>query len=162
KDGAALCRFLAWIAREAPRGGLTEIGVADRLDAFRAEQPLFKEPSFPTISGAGPNGAIVHYHATPATDRALGPGMLYLVGSGGRPLAGPPDVTRAVPIGAPTAEQRDRFTRVLRGHIALALARFPKETSGSQLDVLARRPLWGAGVDFDHGTGHGVGSYLGV
>jgi Xaa-Pro aminopeptidase len=162
KDGAALCRFLAWIAREAPRGGLTEIGAADRLDALRAEQPLFKEPSFPTISGAGPNGAIVHYRATPATDRPLGPGMLYLVDSGGQYLDGTTDVTRTVAIGMPTAEQRDRFTRVLRGHIALALARFPKETSGSQLDVLARRPLWKAGLDFDHGTGHGVGSYLGV
>jgi Xaa-Pro aminopeptidase len=162
KDGAALCRFLAWIAREAPRGGLTETGVADRLDALRAEQPLFKEPSFPTISGAGPNGAIVHYRATAATDRPLGPGMLYLVDSGAQYLDGTTDVTRTVAIGAPTAEQKDRFTRVLRGHIVLALARFPKETSGSQLDVLARYPLWEAGLDFDHGTGHGVGSYLGV
>jgi len=162
KDGAALCRFLAWIAREAPAGRLTEIGAADRLDAFRAEQPLFREPSFPTISGAGPNGAIVHYRATPATDRALGPGMLYLVDSGGQYLDGTSDVTRTVAIGAPTAEQRARFTRVLRGHIALATARFPAGTTGSQLDAFARRALWEAGLDYDHGTGHGVGSYLGV
>jgi len=162
RDGAALCRFLAWIAEEASSGRLTEISAADRLDAFRAEQPLFQEPSFPTISGAGPNGAIVHYHATPATDRRLGPGMLYLVDSGGQYLDGTTDVTRTVAIGPPTAEQRDRFTRVLRGHIALALARFPAGTSGAQLDAFARQPLWEAGLDYDHGTGHGVGSYLGV
>jgi Xaa-Pro aminopeptidase len=162
RDGAALCRFLAWLAREAPAGQLSEVQVAERLDAFRAEQEGFREPSFPTISGAGPNGAIVHYRATAASDRRLEPGMLYLVDSGGQYLDGTTDVTRTVAIGTPTAEQRDRFTRVLRGHIALASARFPKGTTGSQLDVLARAPLWEAGLDYDHGTGHGVGSYLGV
>jgi Xaa-Pro aminopeptidase len=162
KDGIALCRFLAWLAREAPSGRLTEIGAADRLDAFRAEEPLFRDVSFPTISGAGPNGAIVHYRATARTDRRIEPGMLYLVDSGAQYLDGTTDVTRTVAIGAPTAEQRDRFTRVLRGHIALARARFPKGTTGSQLDALARAPLWDAGLDFDHGTGHGVGSYLSV
>jgi Xaa-Pro aminopeptidase len=162
KDGIALSRFLAWLAREAPAGRVTEISAADRLDALRAEEPLFRDVSFPTISGAGPNGAIVHYRATPRTDRRIEPGMLYLVDSGAQYLDGTTDVTRTVAIGPPTAEQRDRFTRVLRGHIALATARFPKGTTGSQLDVLARAPLWDAGLDYDHGTGHGVGSYLSV
>ena len=162
KDGIALTRFLAWLAREGPSGRLTEISAAERLDAFRAEEPLFRDVSFPTISGAGPNGAIVHYRATPRTDRRIESGMLYLVDSGAQYLDGTTDVTRTVAIGAPTAEQRDRFTRVLRGHIALAMARFPKGTTGSQLDALARAPLWDAALDFDHGTGHGVGSYLSV
>ncbi len=161
-DGAALCRFLAWLAREAPAGRLTEVAAAERLDAFRSAEPRFRQPSFPTISGAGPSGAIVHYRATPATDRAIRPGMLYLVDSGGQYPDGTTDVTRTVAIGAPTAEQRDRFTRVLRGHIALATARFPAGTTGAQLDAFARRALWEAGLDYDHGTGHGVGSYLGV
>ena len=162
KDGIALARFFAWLAREGPTGRLTEISAADRLDALRAEEPLFKDVSFPTISGAGANGAIVHYRATSRTDRRIESGILYLIDSGAQYLDGTTDVTRTVAIGRPTAEQRDRFTRVLRGHIALATARFPKGTTGSQLDVLARAPLWDAGVDFDHGTGHGVGSYLSV
>ena len=162
KDGVALCRFLAWLAHEAPEGRLTEITAAKRLDALRAEEPLFRDVSFPTISGAGPNGAIVHYRATPRTARRIEPGMLYLVDSGAQYLDGTTDVTRTVAIGPPTAEQRDRFTRVLRGHIALATARFPKGTTGSQLDALARAPLWDAALDYDHGTGHGVGSYLSV
>jgi Xaa-Pro aminopeptidase len=162
KDGIALSRFLAWLVREGPAGRLTEITAAERLDALRAEESLFRDVSFPTISGAGPNGAIVHYHATPRTDRRIESGMLYLVDSGAQYLDGTTDVTRTVAIGPPTAEQRDRFTRVLRGHIALARASFPKGTTGSQLDVLARRPLWDAGLDYDHGTGHGVGSYLSV
>ncbi|PYM53732.1 MAG: X-Pro aminopeptidase, partial [Candidatus Rokuibacteriota bacterium] len=135
RDGAALCRFLAWLAREAPSGRLTEVGVAQRLDRFRAEEEAFRDVSFPTISGAGPSGAIVHYRATPETDRLLGPGMLYLVDSGGQYLDGTTDVTRTVALGSPTAEQRERFTRVLQGHIALATARFPVGTTGSQLDV---------------------------
>ena len=162
KDGVALSRFLAWLAREGPAGHLTEITAAERLDALRAEESLFRDVSFPTISGAGPNGAIVHYRATPRTDRRIERGMLYLVDSGAQYLDGTTDVTGTVAIGPPTAEQRDRFTRVLRGHIALARARFPKGTTGSQLDVLARAPLWEAGLDYDHGTGHGVGSYLSV
>jgi Xaa-Pro aminopeptidase len=162
KDGVALCRFLAWLAREAPTGRLSEISAAERLDALRAEEPLFRDVSFPTISGAGPNGAIVHYRATPRTDRRIEPGMLYLVDSGAQYLDGTTDVTRTVAIGPPTAEQRDRFTRVLKGHIALATAHFPKGTTGSQLDALARLALWEAGLDYDHGTGHGVGSYLSV
>jgi Xaa-Pro aminopeptidase len=162
KDGIALTRFFAWLAREGPTGRLTEISAAERLDGFRAEEPLFRDVSFPTISGAGPNGAIVHYRATARTDRRIEAGMLYLVDSGAQYLDGTTDVTRTIAIGPPTAEQRDRFTRVLRGHIALAMARFPKGTTGSQLDALARAPLWDAALDFDHGTGHGVGSYLSV
>jgi Xaa-Pro aminopeptidase len=162
KDGVALCRFLAWLAREAPGGRLSELSAAARLDALRAEEPLFRDVSFPTISGAGPNGAIVHYRATPRTDRRIEPGMLYLVDSGAQYLDGTTDVTRTVAVGPPTAEQRDRFTRVLKGHIALATARVPQGTTGSQLDTLARVPLWEAGLDYDHGTGHGVGSYLSV
>ena len=162
KDGIALSRFFAWLSREGPAGRLTEISAADRLDALRAEESLFRDVSFPTISGAGPNGAIVHYRATPRTDRRIEHGILYLVDSGAQYLDGTTDVTRTVAIGPPTAEQRDRFTRVLRGHIQLAMARFPKGTTGSQLDALARAPLWEAGLDFDHGTGHGVGSYLSV
>ena len=122
----------------------------------------FQGLSFPTISGAGDHGAIVHYQASPETDRPLAPGMLYLVDSGAQYLDGTTDVTRTLAIGAPNDEQRDRFTRVLKGHIALAQARFPKGTTGSQLDALARVPLWQIGLDYDHGTGHGVGSYLGV
>jgi Xaa-Pro aminopeptidase len=162
RDGAALTRFLAWLADAAPKGGLTEIAVSDRLEAFRRGGEHFRDLSFPTISGAGANGAIVHYHATPKTERPLEPGTLYLVDSGAQYLDGTTDVTRTVAIGVPDAEMRDRFTRVLKGHIALALCRFPKGTSGSQLDALARRALWEKGLDYDHGTGHGVGSYLGV
>ncbi len=162
RDGAALTRFLAWLAREAPKGGLTEIAASDRLEAFRRQGEHFRDLSFPTISGAGSNGAIVHYRAMPGTEKQLGPGTLYLLDSGAQYLDGTTDVTRTIAIGEPNQEMRDRFTRVLKGHIALALARFPKGTTGTQLDAFARRGLWQAGLDYDHGTGHGVGSYLGV
>jgi Xaa-Pro aminopeptidase len=162
RDGAALTRFLAWLAREAPRGHLTEIAASDRLEAMRREGDYFRDLSFPTISGAGSNGAIVHYKATRESEKRLEPGMLYLLDSGAQYLDGTTDVTRTVAIGAPSQEMRDRFTRVLKGHIALALARFPKGTTGAQLDAFARHALWQAGLDYDHGTGHGVGSYLGV
>ena len=162
RDGASLTRFLAWLAREAPKGGLSEIAASDRLEAFRREGEYFRDLSFPTISGAGSNGAIVHYRAMPETEKQLGPGNLYLLDSGAQYLDGTTDVTRTVAIGEPSAEMRDRFTRVLKGHIALALARFPKGTTGTQLDAFARASLWQAGLDYDHGTGHGVGSYLGV
>jgi Xaa-Pro aminopeptidase len=162
RDGAALTRFLAWLAREAPKGELTEIAASDRLEAIRREGKYFRDLSFPTISGAGSNGAIVHYRAGPETEKRLAPDSLYLLDSGAQYLDGTTDVTRTVAIGTPSAEMRDRFTRVLKGHIALALARFPKGTTGTQLDALARRDLWQAGLDYDHGTGHGVGSYLGV
>ncbi|MFI5021191.1 MAG: M24B family metallopeptidase, partial [Alphaproteobacteria bacterium] len=122
----------------------------------------FRDLSFSTIAGSGPNGAIVHYRVSAASDRRLAPGELFLVDSGAQYLDGTTDVTRTLAIGAPNPEMRERFTRVLKGHIALASARFPAGTSGSQLDVLARAALWQAGLDYDHGTGHGVGSYLGV
>ena len=162
RDGAALTRFLAWLAHEAPTGGLTEIAASDRLEMIRRGGEHFRDLSFPTISGAGSNGAIVHYRATPETEKRLEPGTLYLLDSGAQYLDGTTDVTRTVAIGEPTQEMRDRFTRVLKGHIALALARFPKGTTGTQLDAFARRALWQKGLDYDHGTGHGVGSYLGV
>lgn len=162
RDGAALTRFLAWLDDAAPRGGVTEIAAADRLEALRREGDLFMGLSFPTISGSGPNGAIVHYRVTPQTDRELRPGELYLVDSGAQYLDGTTDVTRTVAIGTPNDEMRRRYTQVLKGHIALATVVFPQGTTGSQLDVLARRALWADGVDYDHGTGHGVGSYLSV
>ena len=162
RDGVAMTRFLAWFARAAPQGGLTEIAAADRLAAFRAEGKHFRDLSFRTISGAGPNGAIVHYAVTPESNREIEPGSLYLVDSGAQYLDGTTDITRTVAVGRPSPAMRAHFTRVLKGHIALALARFPKGTTGSQLDSLARMALWQAGLDYDHGTGHGVGSYLGV
>ena len=162
RDGAALTRFLAWLSLNVASGALREIAASDRLEAFRREGNLFRDLSFPTISGAGPNGAIVHYHASPETERVLESGSLYLVDSGAQYLDGTTDVTRTVAIGDATPEMKDRFTRVLKGHIALATCRFPKGTTGSQLDALARASLWQAGLDYDHGTGHGVGSYLGV
>ena len=162
RDGAALTSFLAWLAREVGSRKLREIDVSDRLAAFRRPGTNFRDLSFPTISGAGPNGAIVHYHASKATERMLEPGSFYLVDSGAQYLDGTTDVTRTVAIGHPSAEMKDRFTRVLKGHIALATCVFPKGTSGSQLDALARTALWQVGLDYDHGTGHGVGSYLGV
>lgn len=162
RDGAALAKFFRWLAENAPNGTVDELSAVDQLQAFRQEGDLFRDLSFDTISGAGPNGAIVHYRSSEETNRVLGRGELYLVDSGGQYLDGTTDVTRTIAIGTPSAEHRDRFTRVLRGHIALAMARFPKGTTGHQLDVLARMPLWQAGLDFKHGTGHGVGSYLGV
>ncbi|MDA0654519.1 MAG: aminopeptidase P family protein [Proteobacteria bacterium] len=162
RDGAALTRFLAWLAAEAPGGSVTEIGAVEKLAEIRGAGDLFRELSFGTISGAGPNGAIVHYRVTPQTGGVLRAGELYLVDSGAQYLDGTTDVTRTVAIGTPSPEMRDRFTRVLKGHIAIAVARFPAGTTGGQLDSLARQFLWQSGLDYDHGTGHGVGSYLGV
>ncbi|MGJ3628509.1 M24B family metallopeptidase [Sphingomonas sp. MMS24-JH45] len=161
RDGAALARFLKWIAAEAPKGGQTELSAAAKLEELRRETGLLKDLSFDAISATGPHGAIP-YHVTEDSDLAIEPGQLYLINSGGQYEDGTTDVTRVVPIGAPTAEMRDRFTRVLKGHIALATAVFPQGTSGQQLDALARLPLWQAGLDFAHGTGHGVGAYLAV
>ena len=162
RDGAALCRFLYWLSVEAQGGRIDELTASDRLHAFRAESGLLKDLSFDTISGAGPNGAVVHYRASEATNRLLEPNSLYLVDSGGQYQDGTTDVTRTVAIGTPTAEMRDRYTRVLKGHVAIARAVFPKGTRGGQLDVLARQYLWAAGLDYAHGTGHGVGAYLSV
>jgi Xaa-Pro aminopeptidase len=165
RDGAALTRFLAWFAATAAKGGLTEIAASDKLEAFRRGGEHFRGLSFPTIAGAGGNGAIVHYHASAATDKGVAQGQMFLLDSGAQYLDGTTDVTRTLFAGGgapPSAAQRDAFTRVLKGHIALAVARFPAGTSGSQLDALARMPLWQAGLDYDHGTGHGVGHYLSV
>jgi Xaa-Pro aminopeptidase len=162
RDGAALARFLAWIDREAPDGHLTEIDAVEALETFRRDTGALKDVSFPTIAGTGPNGAIVHYRVTRKSNRRIAPGDLLLIDSGAQYEDGTTDVTRTIAIGEPTAEMRDRFTRVLRGHIAIARAAFPDGTSGAQIDVLARQFLWQAGIDFDHGTGHGVGSYLSV
>ena len=162
RDGAALSRFLHWISSEVLKGGISESSAAAQLLCYREASAKLRDLSFDTISGAGPNGAIVHYRVTSATDRMLEPNSLYLVDSGGQYVDGTTDVTRTVAIGKPTAEMRDRYTRVLKGHIALARAVFPQGTTGRQLDVLARQPLWEVGLDYAHGTGHGVGSYLSV
>lgn len=164
RDGAALSRFLHWISVEAPKGGVTELSAAEKLQSFRAATGKLRDLSFDTISGAGPNGAVVHYRVSEETNRILEPSSMYLVDSGGQYLDGTTDVTRTVWIGPgePTAEMKDRFTRVLKGHIALARAVFPVGTRGTQLDTLARQFLWAAGVDYAHGTGHGVGSFLSV
>ena len=162
RDGVAMVRFLSWLAREAPGGTVDELTAAAVLEEFRRGGRHFHGLSFPTISGAGPNGAIVHYRSTPATNRRLAAGELYLVDSGAQYRDGTTDITRTVAIGPAGAEERHRFTLVLKGHIALAMAVFPAGTTGSQLDVLARQPLWSEGLDYDHGTGHGVGSFLSV
>ena len=162
RDGAAVTRFLAWLDREAPNGKITEIDAVAALESFRRETGRLKDISFPTIAGAGPNGAIVHYRVTRETNRALGMNELFLIDSGAQYEDGTTDITRTVAVGAPTEEMCDRFTRVLKGHIGIATALFPENTSGAQLDPLARVALWQAGLDFDHGTGHGVGSYLSV
>ena len=162
RDGASLTRFLAWLDGEAAKGSLMESACADKLESLRRGNDHFQGLSFPTISGAGANGAIVHYRVNEETDAPLRPKSLYLVDSGAQYLDGTTDVTRTIAIGEPTDEMRHNFTLVLKGHIALATARFPEGTTGSQLDTLARLPLWQAGLDYDHGTGHGVGHFLGV
>jgi Xaa-Pro aminopeptidase len=162
RDAVALVRFLAWIDREAPSGRLTEIDAVEALETFRRQTCALKDVSFPTIAGTGPNGAIVHYRVTRKTNRRIASGDLLLVDSGAQYEDGTTDVTRTIAIGEPTEEMRDRFTRVLRGHIAIARAIFPDGTTGAQLDSFARQYLWAAGLDFEHGTGHGVGSYSSV
>ncbi|WP_033074314.1 aminopeptidase P family protein [Sphingopyxis sp. MWB1] len=162
RDGVAVARFLKWMEEHAPQGGLDELGAAAQLKAFREESGALIDLSFDTISAAGPNGALPHYKVDETTNRAIEPGTLYLVDSGGQYCDGTTDITRTIPVGTPTAEMRRRFTQVLKGHIALATARFPTGTRGSQLDILARQYLWADGVDYAHGTGHGVGVYLAV
>ncbi len=162
RDGVAVARFLKWMEAHAPQGGLDELSAAAKLRAFREESGALKDLSFDTISAAGPNGALPHYKVDETTNRAVETGTLYLVDSGGQYADGTTDITRTIAIGRPTAEMRRRFTQVLKGHIALATARFPKGTRGSQLDILARQYLWADGVDYAHGTGHGVGAYLAV
>ena len=162
RDGAAVTRFLAWFDREAPQGRLTEIEAVEALESFRRDTGCLKDVSFPTISGAGPDGAIVHYRVTRKSNRRIAPNELFLIDSGGQYEDGTTDITRTVAVGTPSADMRKTFTLVLKGHIAIARAVFPDGTTGAQLDTLARQFLWRAGLDFDHGTGHGVGSYLSV
>lgn len=162
RDGAAVTQFLHWIATVAQKGDIDEIAAATKLEEFRAATGKLIDLSFDTISGAGANGAVVHYKVSTATTRKLTPGELFLIDSGAQYRDGTTDITRTAPIGQPTPEMRERFTLVLKGHIALATARFPAGTTGTQLDMLARKALWDKGLDYDHGTGHGVGSFLGV
>ncbi len=162
RDGVAMVRFLKWLESEMPKGGVTERSAAKQLLEIRSEVDRFKGLSFNTISAFGPNGAIVHYDPEEGPDTVIEPDGLYLVDSGAQYLDGTTDITRTVAIGSPTDEQRQRFTDVLRGHIRLASARFPAGTCGIQLDTLARKPLWDVGLNYGHGTGHGVGAYLSV
>lgn len=161
RDAAAFARFLHWFHGEAPKGGLTEIQAAAALESFRRETGLLRDLSFPTIAGFGPHAAIPHYRVTTASDLAIGPGI-FLIDSGAQYEDGTTDITRTLVVGEPTAAMRDAFTRVLKGHIAIARMVFPPGTTGAQIDPFARQFLWRAGLDFDHGTGHGVGSYLSV
>jgi Xaa-Pro aminopeptidase len=162
RDGAVMVRFLRWVETECPKGGQTELSAAARLLAFRRETGLLKDVSFATISATGAHGASPHYHVSEESNAPILPGQLFLIDSGGQYADGTTDITRVMPIGEPTAEMRDRFTRVLRGHIAIATAVFPDGTMGGQIDAFARRPLWEAGLDYAHGTGHGIGSFLSV
>ena len=162
RDGVAMSRFLCWLEAAAPLGGLTEWSVAEKLHAFRKDTGMLLDLSFDTIAGAGPNAAIPHYHVDPGNCLPLSMNRIFLIDSGGQYQDGTTDITRTVIVGTPTSEMKDRFTRVLKGMIGISLLRFPRGTCGSQVDVLARQSLWAAGLDYDHGTGHGVGSYLSV
>jgi Xaa-Pro aminopeptidase len=171
RDGAAIVRFLYWLDRKATAGKLTEIDAAKKLESIRkntakADGLALEDVSFDTISSTGPNAAINHYRVSERTNRKLAPGDLYLVDSGGQYRDGTTDITRTILIGEPDQDRldlyRDRYTRVLKGHIAIAGMHFPKGASGAQIDALARAALWSAGLDFDHGTGHGVGAFLAV
>ena len=161
RDGAAMTNFLAWFAAEAPKGRLTEIDAVKALETFRRASPALKDLSFPAISAFGPNSAIPHYRVSENSNRKIGRGI-FLIDSGAQYEDGTTDITRTIAVGRPSALMRDRFTRVLKGHIAVARAVFPAGTNGAQIDALARATLWRAGLDFDHGTGHGIGSYLSV
>ncbi|WP_134496490.1 aminopeptidase P family protein [Microvirga pakistanensis] len=162
RDGVAMARFLAWLDREAPTGRLTEIDAVEGLERFRVETGALKNISFPSISGAGPNAALPHYRVTASSNRRIEADQIFLIDSGAQYEDGTTDITRTIIVGEPSPEMKDRFTRVLQGHIAIARAVFPKGTTGAQIDAFARKPLWDAGLDFDHGTGHGIGSYLSV
>ena len=162
KDGVALVKFLRWLLPAVKAGGQTEISIDQKLTSLRAEQPLFRDISFDTIAGYGAHGAIVHYEATPETDIPLEPHGLLLLDSGAQYQDGTTDITRTIALGPLTEEEKTDYTLVLKGHIRLAMAKFPSGSSGTQLDVLARYAMWQQGLNFLHGTGHGVGSYLNV
>lgn len=162
RDGVAVTKFLHWLEKTLEKGETTELAASQKVLDYRKQQALFQQPSFETISGYKSNGAVVHYRVTSESSKTIRAEGMYLVDSGGQYLDGTTDVTRTIALGKPTAEQKDRFTRVLKGHIALARVKFPKGTTGAQLDILARQSLWEIGCDYGHGTGHGVGSYLNV
>lgn len=162
RDGHAVVRFLAWLDDWASDGTLDEITAVQKLEEFRRDTNMLRDVSFPTISGSGPNGAIVHYRVSEETNRRVTPGELFLIDSGGQYPDGTTDITRTIAVGKPSEDMQRHFTAVLKGHIAVATARFPKGTRGIDLDPFARRALWQIGADFDHGTGHGIGSYLSV
>ena len=162
RDGAAVARFLHWFDTNAPGGNLTEIDCVRAMEGFRTETGTLKDISFDTIAGTGPNGAVIHYRVTEETNAPLLPGQLIVLDSGGQYEDGTTDITRTLPVGAVGEEEKTAFTQVLQGMIAIHRVRFPKGVAGAHLDALARAPLWMAGRDFDHGTGHGVGVYLGV
>ena len=162
KDGAAVCRFLAWFDKEAPKGRLTELQAAEKIAEFRAENPLYRGESFPTIAASGKNAAVVHYHTSKENNSPVKPGTVFLIDSGAQYLDGTTDITRTISVGPVSALEKKRYTQVLKGHIAIAVIAFPEGTTGSQLDILARQFLWRDGVDYTHGTGHGIGSYLSV
>lgn len=161
RDGAAMSKFLAWFDREAIKGHLTEIDATIKLEECRRDTGVLKDVSFPSIAGAGPNAAIPHYKVSVESNRKIEKGI-FLIDSGGQYEDGTTDITRTIAVGPATEDMKDRFTRVLKGHIAIATALFPKGTTGAQIDSFARKPLWDVGLDFDHGTGHGIGSFLSV
>lgn len=161
-DGVAMVKFLIWLDKTVPLGGVSEASAADQLERFRRENEHYQGPSFATISGYKDHGAIVHYNYKEESSYPMKSEGLYLVDSGGQYLEGTTDITRTVALGAPTEEQVTNFTLVLKGHIDLALSRFPSGTKGSQLDTIARKPLWDVGLNYGHGTGHGVGVFLNV
>ncbi|MBD3223340.1 MAG: M24 family metallopeptidase [Caldithrix sp.] len=162
RDGVAMVKFLQWLEQSVPEGGVTEVSAANKLSELRSEDNLYRGPSFGTISSYNEHGAIVHYAPSEETDVPLQAEGIYLVDSGGQYWDGTTDITRTVALGQPTEEQKDRFTRVLKGNIDLAMASFPQGTQGIQLDTLARKPLWDIGLNYGHGTGHGVGAFLNV
>ncbi|MBE6266856.1 MAG: aminopeptidase P family protein [Prevotella ruminicola] len=162
KDGIAMLKFLRWLKPAVEAGGQTEITVSDKLESLRAEQPLYRDISFDTIAGYQAHGAIVHYEATPETDAPLKPEGFLLLDSGAQYLDGTTDITRTIALGPLTEEQKRVYTLVLKGHIQIELCKFPSGASGTQLDILARQALWREGLNYLHGTGHGVGTYLNV
>lgn len=162
RDGVAYARFLRWFSKEAMKETLTEMDVERKLEDFRRTAPEYRDSSFDTIAGYGPNGAIVHYRATPETNKTIERWSLLLLDSGAQYSDGTTDITRTLAVGPPSDEMREHYTVVLKGHIAVASARFPAGTTGAQIDALARAPLWQRNMDYAHGTGHGVGCYLSV
>ncbi len=162
RDGVAMVRFLHWLEKNIEAIAVSEISAAEKLEKFRVVQDLYQGLSFETISAYREHGAVVHYSSTPETDVMLKNESLYLLDSGAHYLDGTTDITRTLALGEPGIEQKDRFTRVLQGHIRLAMTRFPRGTAGNQLDTIARKPLWDLGLNYGHGTGHGIGSYLNV